>query len=216
MFVFHERFDNADRHAEALRGWNQRYDQIGSGAYRSAVKHAVLDSVQLFQEAANVRIIQRGRLPHDQTVFGMPLTGAGAFAFGGARIERGTMVLARGGTPFELHSPDDMSLIGVVANGELLQQIEDAADVRLDEVTLRRGVVDMPTAVLMRASVQIATHLERVLSAPIPSATNARSANCAARSATCSSISSRTGFPSRRTVSRMHAAPTSCAACTTT
>ncbi|MCA8293799.1 helix-turn-helix domain-containing protein [Burkholderia sp. AU30198] len=166
MFVFHERFDNADRHAEALQGWNQRYDQIGSGAYRSAIKHAVLDGMQLFQEAANVRIIQRGRLPHDHTVFGMPLTGSGAFAFGGVRIEHGTMVMARGGAPFELHSPDDMSLIGVVADGELMQQVEDAADVHLDEATLRRGVVDMPTAVLMRASVQIATQLERVLSAP--------------------------------------------------
>ncbi|MCA3822654.1 MAG: AraC family transcriptional regulator, partial [Burkholderia sp.] len=166
MFVFHEMFDDADRHAEALRGWNQRYDQIGPGSYRSAVKHAVLDGLQLFQEAANVRIIQRGRLPPGHTVFGMPLTGSGAFAFGGARIERGTMVMARGGTPFELHSPDDMSLIGVVVDAELLQQVEDAADVRLDETTLRRGVVDMPTAVLMRASVQIATQLERVLSSP--------------------------------------------------
>ncbi|MCA8001647.1 helix-turn-helix domain-containing protein [Burkholderia metallica] len=166
MFVFHERFDNADSHADALRGWNQRYDQIGAGVYRSAVKHAVLDGVQLFQEAANVRIIQRGRLPHDHTVFGMPLTGSGAFAFGGARVERGTMVMARGGAPFELHSPDDMSLVGVVADAELMQQVEDAADVRLDEAALRRGVVDMPTAVLMRASVQIATQLERVLAAP--------------------------------------------------
>ncbi|MBN3742038.1 MULTISPECIES: helix-turn-helix domain-containing protein [Burkholderia] len=166
MFVFHEMFDDADRHAEALRGWNQRYDQIGPGSYRSAVKHAMLDGLQLFQEAANVRIIQRGRLPPGDTVFGMPLTGAGAFAFGGARIERGTMVVARGGVPFELHSPDDMSLIGVVADADLLQQVEDAADVRLDEATLRRGVVDMPTAVLMRASVQIATQLERVLSSP--------------------------------------------------
>lgn len=106
-----------------------------------------------------------GRAP-GHTVFGMPLTGAGAFAFGGARIERGTMVVARGGAPFELHSPDDMSLIGVVVDAELLLQVEDAADVRLDETTLRRGVVDMPAAVLMRASVQIATQLERVLSSP--------------------------------------------------
>ena len=61
----------------------------------------------------------------------------------------------------------------------------------------------MPTAVLlMRASVQVATQLERVLAAPDAYATHARSANCAARSATCSSISSRTGFPSRRTASR--------------
>nr|WP_175944072.1 helix-turn-helix domain-containing protein [Burkholderia pyrrocinia] len=166
MFVFHEMFDDADRHADALRGWNQRYDQIGSGAYRSVVKHAVLDGIELFQEAANVRIIQRGQLPPGHTVFGMPLTGSGAFAFGGARIERGTMVMARGGAPFELHSPDDMSLIGVVVDAELLQQVEDAADVRLDAATLRRGVVDLPTAVLMRASVRIATQLERVLSSP--------------------------------------------------
>ncbi|AWV02304.1 AraC family transcriptional regulator [Burkholderia sp. JP2-270] len=166
MFVFHEMFDDADQHADALRGWNQRYDQIGSGAYRSVVKHAVLDGIELFQEAANVRIIQRGRLPPGHTVFGMPLTGSGAFAFGGARIDRGTMVMARGGAPFELHSPDDMSLIGVVVDAELLQQVEDAADVRLDDAALRRGVVDLPTAMLMRASMQIATQLERVLSSP--------------------------------------------------
>lgn len=166
MLVFHQMFDDADRHAEALRGWDQRYDQIGSGSYRSAVKHAEFDGVQLFQEAANVRIIQRGRLPPGHTVLGMPLTGSGTFAFGDARIERGTIVLARGGAPFELHSPDDMSLIGVVVDSELMQQIEDAADVRLDERALRRGVADVPVAARERASVQLATLLERVLSAP--------------------------------------------------
>ncbi|MET3619781.1 helix-turn-helix domain-containing protein [Burkholderia ambifaria] len=166
MRVFHQMFDDADRHAEALRGWDQRYDQIGSGCYRSAVKHAVLDGVQLFQETANVRIIQRGRLPPGHTVFGMPLTGSGNFAFGDARMERGTIVMARGGAPFELHSPDDMSLIGVVVDATLMQQIEDAADVRLDERALRRGVVDVPVTARERASVQLATLLERVLSAP--------------------------------------------------
>ena len=166
MRVFHQMFDDADRHAEALRGWDQRYDQIGSGSYRSAVKHAVLDGVQLFQETANVRIIQRGRLPPGHTVFGMPLTGSGNFAFGDARMERGTIVMARGGAPFELHSPDDMSLIGVVLDATLMQQIEDAADVRLDERALRRGVVDVPVTARERASVQLATLLERVLSAP--------------------------------------------------
>lgn len=166
MRVFHQMFDDADRHAEALRGWDQRYDQIGSGSYRSAVKHAMLDGVQLFQETANVRIIQRGRLPPGHTVFGMPLTGSGNFAFGDARMERGTIVMARGGAPFELHSPDDMSLIGVVLDATLMQQIEDAADVRLDERALRRGVVDVPVTARERASVQLATLLERVLLAP--------------------------------------------------
>ncbi|KVT18589.1 AraC family transcriptional regulator [Burkholderia sp. MSMB1078WGS] len=166
MRVLHQRFDDADRHAEALRGWDQRYDQIGAGSYRSVVKHAVLDGVQLFQETANVRIIQRGCLPPGHTVFGMPLAGSGAFAFGNARVEPGTIVVARGGVPFELHSPDDMSLIGVVVEPELMQQIEDAAGVRLDARALRRGVVEVPVAARERASVHLATLLERVLAAP--------------------------------------------------
>ncbi|WP_181145750.1 helix-turn-helix domain-containing protein [Burkholderia multivorans] len=165
MLVFHQTFDDADRHAEALRGWNQRYDQIGPGAYRSAVKHLALEGLELFQETANVRITQRGWLPAGHTVFGMPLAGAGAFAFGGARIERGTIVLARGGAPFELHSPDDMSLIGVLVDAALMAQIEEAAELRIDERTLRRGVIDLPMAARMRAGVQLATLLERALAA---------------------------------------------------
>ncbi|MCM3352210.1 hypothetical protein M3616_23945, partial [Bacillus velezensis] len=126
-----------------------------------------------------MRIIQRGCLPHGHTVFGMPLTGSGAFAFGGARVERGTIVMARGGTPFELHSPDEMSLIGVVVHPELMQQIEDAADVRLDARTLRHGVVEVPVAARARASMQLATLLERVLSAP--DTFDAARAQCAIR-----------------------------------
>ncbi|CAG9205825.1 helix-turn-helix domain-containing protein [Burkholderia vietnamiensis] len=166
MHVFHQMFDDADRHAEALHGWEQRYDQIGSGPYRSTVKQAMLERVQMFQEAANVRIIQRGRLPAGHTVFGMPLTGSGTFAFGDARLGHGAIVMARGGSPFELHSPDDMSLIGVVVDAELMQQIEDAAEIRLDARTLRRGVVDVPAAACERASVRLGTLLERVLAAP--------------------------------------------------
>ncbi|PCE32421.1 helix-turn-helix domain-containing protein [Burkholderia ubonensis] len=166
MFVHHQQFDDADRHAEALRGWDQRYDQIGPGAYRSVVKQAALDGMQLFQETANVRIIQRGRLPPGHTVFGIPLTGAGAFAFGGTRIEHGAIVMAQGGAPFELHSPDDMSVICVVVDADLLQQVADAAGIGLDDSVFRRGVVDMPQAVCRRTGLRIATLLERVLSAP--------------------------------------------------
>ncbi|KWI48387.1 AraC family transcriptional regulator [Burkholderia pseudomultivorans] len=166
MFVFHQMFDDADRHAEALRGWDQRYDQIGSGPYRSTVKQAAPDGLLLFQETVNVRIAQRGRMPSGHTVVGIPLAGAGPLAFCGAPVERSAIVIARGGVPFEVHSPDDMSLICVVVDAALMQQIEDAAGVRLDDGAYRRGVVDMPGAARMRASLQIATLLERMLAAP--------------------------------------------------
>lgn len=166
MFVRHQWFDDADQHAAALQGWNQRYDQIGSGVYRSGVKQAAMDGVQIFHEAANLRVVQRGQLPPGQTVFGIPLAGEGAFAFGGVRIEHGGFVMAQGGRGFELHSPDRMSLVGVVLDSDTLQRVTDAAGIDGDDALFRRGVVDIPNAACVRAGLRIATLLERVLAQP--------------------------------------------------
>ncbi|MEI5999856.1 helix-turn-helix domain-containing protein [Paraburkholderia bengalensis] len=166
MYVHHQFFDDADAHAAALRGWDQRYDQIGSGAFRSAVKQIELDGVQVFHESANLRVVQRGQLPPGHMTFGIPLAGAGAFAFGGARIDRGGFVMAAGGTPFEFHSPDDMALIGVVIDANLLQGIADCAGVDLDDALFRRSVLDIPNAACARAGLQLATLIERVLAQP--------------------------------------------------
>jgi AraC family ethanolamine operon transcriptional activator len=166
VFVHHQFFDDADRHAAALQGWEQRYDQIGSGAFRSTVKQVALDGVQVFHEAANLRVVQRGQLPPGHMTFGIPLAGAGAFAFDGARIDRGAFVMAQGGMPFEFHSPDAMSLIGVVVDADMLQRVADTAGVDVSDDVFRRTVVDIPSAACTRAGVQIATLLERVLAQP--------------------------------------------------
>ncbi|SIT45208.1 Transcriptional regulator, AraC family [Paraburkholderia piptadeniae] len=166
VFVHHQFFDDADQHAAALRGWDQRYDQIGPGAFRSAVKQIELNGVHLFHESANLRVVQRGHLPPDQMTFGVPLTGAGAFTFGGARIDRGAFVMAPGGEPFEFHSPDEMSLVGVVIGSDMLQGIADSAGVDLTDALFRRTVVDIPNAACARAGLQIAALLESVLAQP--------------------------------------------------
>lgn len=166
MFAHHQFFDDADRHAAALQGWDQRYDQIGSGVFRSAVKQLALDGVQIFHESANLRVVQRGQLPPSHMTFGIPLAGAGAFAFGGVRIDRGAFVMAQGGMPFEFHSPDDMALIGVVVDADMLQGVADAAGVDVNDGIFKRSVVDIPNAACARAGLHIATLLERVLTQP--------------------------------------------------
>ncbi|AMV46816.1 MULTISPECIES: helix-turn-helix domain-containing protein [Paraburkholderia] len=166
MYVHHQFFNDADDHAAALRGWDQRYDQIGSGTFRSAVKQIELDGVQVFHESANLRVVQRGQLPDNHMTFGIPLAGAGAFSFGGVRIDRGGFVMAQGGTPFEFHSPDEMALIGVVVDSDMLQGVADCAGVDLDDNLFRRTVLDIPNAACTRAGLQLATLIERVLAQP--------------------------------------------------
>jgi hypothetical protein len=45
MYANYETFEDADRHAHALTGWEQRYDQVGEGAFRSTVKQVSVAGV---------------------------------------------------------------------------------------------------------------------------------------------------------------------------
>ena len=110
MYVNHEVFNDADRHAAALRGWDQRYDQLGSGVFQSTVKQVAVEGVQVFQEAANVRVVQRGELPAGYTTFGLALGGSAPFSFRGVKLDQDAMVITSGAKEFMLHSPADMSL----------------------------------------------------------------------------------------------------------
>jgi AraC family ethanolamine operon transcriptional activator len=166
VYVQHQHFDDADRHAASLQGWEQSYDQIGPGAFRSAVKQLTLDGMQVFYEAANLRVVQRGNLPPDHAIIGIPMAGSAAFSFGGVRLDDGGVVVASGGAPFELHTPDDMSLVAVMIDPDVLQSVADAAGVTVTSELFRRNVVDMPKAACRRAGYRLAAVLERVLAQP--------------------------------------------------
>ncbi|SAK76583.1 AraC family transcriptional regulator [Caballeronia arationis] len=166
MYVNHEVFNDADRHAAALQGWDQRYDQIGAGAFQSTVKQVAVDGVQVFQEAANVRVVQRGGLPAGYTTFGLALNGSAPFTFRGVKLEQGAMVVASGAKEFTLHSPADMSLVGIAIAPHVLGMVADAAGLDMDNGLFDRDVIDIPPAAGIRVGRRMVEALERVLAQP--------------------------------------------------
>jgi len=168
MYANYETFEDADRHAHALTGWEQRYDQVGEGAFRSTVKQVSVAGVQVFQESANVRIVQRGKLPPGFVTFGLVLGGGAPFSFQGVRVDEHALVAAPGGREFLLHSPPDMSMLGVAVNTSLLASAADAAGVDVQDEILGRHVLSIPAAAGWRAGKRIIAAVETVLSDPDP------------------------------------------------
>lgn len=166
MYVNHEVFNDADRHAAALRGWDQHYDQLGSGVFQSTVKQVAVEGVQVFQEAANVRVVQRGELPAGYTTFGLALGGSGPFSFRGVKLDQDAMVITSGAKEFMLHSPAGMSLVGIAIDPSVLRMVADAAGIDVEDDLFERDVIDIPRAAGVRVGRRMVEAVERALARP--------------------------------------------------
>lgn len=185
MYSNYAAFDDANQHAQAICGWDQRYDQIGQGAFRSFVKQAATDTVQVFQESANVRIVQQGHLPPGRLTFGLILRGGTPFSFQGVEIDEAALIVTTGGKEFVLHSPPDMSMLAVTVDAQALARVADAEGLDLASGGLARHVLRIPPAAGMRAAQRLVEALEAVLAAPaapaaLPSTATAGSSASAA------------------------------------
>ncbi|SAL04943.1 AraC family transcriptional regulator [Caballeronia calidae] len=168
MYANYETFEDADHHAHALTGWEQRYDQVGEGAFRSTVKQVSVAGVQVFQESANVRIVQRGQLPAGSVTFGLVLGGGAPFSFQGVRVDENALVVAPGAREFLLHSPPDMSMLGIAIDSSLLAAAADAAGIDVQDEILSRQVLSIPGVAGARAGKRIIAAVETVLADPDP------------------------------------------------
>jgi AraC-like DNA-binding protein len=166
MYVSHETFEDADRHAYALSGWDQRYDQVGAGAFHSTVKQVSADGVQVFQESASVRVVQRGRLPPGRATFGLVLGSGAPLSFQGVKIDQSALIFSGGAGEFLLHSPPDMSLLGIAIDSGLLATIADAQGFDLPGDAHAQQVLAIPAAVGARMGRRIVGAVEAVLASP--------------------------------------------------
>lgn len=64
---------DADEHAEALRRWNQTYDQISAGAFDGRIVDVWFAELQLFRETTNQVVHQRGNPWRDSLALAVPL-----------------------------------------------------------------------------------------------------------------------------------------------
>lgn len=110
-----------DEQAALLRGWNQTYDQISTGAFNGAFLEAQLQGMQLFREVTSNALHQTGNLPAGTIAVGVPLALRGNATFCGRRCDGTQLHVFSGNDAFEFFSPSGLDIAGfVLSDSDLL------------------------------------------------------------------------------------------------
>ena len=110
---------DADKLASKLTNWQQRYDQISAGRFRGALTERQLPQLQVFRENLSQSVRQSCRVWPDAIWFGLP-DHVAATRINGRQTEAESIMVRPGDVEFELVTPSDYRIYGIVASRELL------------------------------------------------------------------------------------------------
>ena len=122
---------DADELASELTNWQQRYDQISSGLFRGALTERQLPQLQVFRERLSQSVRQSCRVWPDAIWFGLP-DHAAATRINGRQTEADAIMVQPGNVEFELVTPSNYSIYGIVASRQLLTNTAQAHGYQID------------------------------------------------------------------------------------
>lgn len=111
---------DADDHAHNLSGWDQRYDQFSQGRFEGRMTQLWLPGLQVFRESAN-RVLHQSCAARAGTLwFGLPTPRTVMPSFDAQAVARHSLLCRRGGQQFDLSTPENYDLFGIVVDRTLL------------------------------------------------------------------------------------------------
>ena len=111
---------DADEHAHNLSQWQQLYDQLGRGQFKGELTEVWLDGAQMFSEYTSHTVRQSCVVWPDSFWFGIPCAAGHSGKIDTKYIGDDMIALRPGACDFELLTPNDFTILGVVIDAELL------------------------------------------------------------------------------------------------
>ncbi len=134
-----EAFD-ADEHAHNLTDWEQSYDQITRGRFHGSLAELQLPQMQVFRECTSQAVRQSCCVWPDAFWFGLPEQSDQTRING--RLAGAHAVMVRpGNCEFELVTPPDYAIYGIVIRRDALLQAAELSGSRIDWTQLARAEV---------------------------------------------------------------------------
>ncbi|WP_322998529.1 helix-turn-helix domain-containing protein [Castellaniella sp.] len=128
---------DADDHAHNLSQWEQSYDQFSSGTFEGRLTELWLPRLQVFQESANQALHQSCAAWPDSLWFGLPAPHQATSRLDAQPIPGHTVLFRPGACEFELSTPQDYDIFGIVVDQDLLREhltpLDEDACGRLNE-----------------------------------------------------------------------------------
>ena len=110
---YKEAFD-ADLHAGNLTNWQQEYDQTSRGGFHGAIVELPFDDLQVFKEVTSQALQQKCVVWPDSVWLGIPLSGQDEGRINGLSVREQHIMCRPGDCEFELTTPQDYELFGMV------------------------------------------------------------------------------------------------------
>lgn len=109
-------------HALTITAWQQIYDQLHPGKFQGEFTEILLDDIQVFREYTGLALRQSCLVWPNSFWFGIPAT-RGEQGFIGSQCLGSAEIATRpGGNEFELSTPDDYTILGIVLSEEVLSR----------------------------------------------------------------------------------------------
>ena len=143
---------DADEQARNLVGWRQTYDQLAAGRFVGTLTEMPLDTMKVFRETTSHTLRQACEVRGDAWWFGIPVAREGEARIDAQPIGAQAFALRPGNVEFELLTPAEFSIYGVVVRGDVLRHY--AASVERTALEER-----LPSAPIVQAD---ATRIERL------------------------------------------------------
>ncbi|AOK15259.1 AraC family transcriptional regulator [Burkholderia cepacia] len=152
---------DADEQARNLIGWRQTYDQLAAGRFVGTLTELPLDTMKLFRESTSHLLRQACEVRGDAYWFGIPLVSDGTARVDACRIGPGALAFRPGNVEFELVTPAQFSIYGIVVRGDVLRRYAEEVEHRaLDERLFTQRVMQVGDARLARLCALLGRRLD--------------------------------------------------------
>ncbi|GAB2188408.1 helix-turn-helix domain-containing protein [Sessilibacter sp. MAH1] len=131
IWCTHEAGD-AEEQAENLRNWQQQYAQMSSGKFYGCIKEMITPEIHLFHEYTNQRLIQHCNVWPDALWLGFSADEKHC-KINRQEIKTNQLMLRPGDCDFELITPENFNILGIVVRLDVLRTHAAAQQLLLPE-----------------------------------------------------------------------------------
>lgn len=154
-------FSDVDEQASMLNGWQQQYQQLGSGRFVGALSTLETDAFSFIRESTNTALHERIMPPADQIVIGVCNTSVDGHLLNGRPLTSDLLIMLDGNRAHHIRTTGPIELLGVsVPRTLFMSQLHEQ-----DEASVRKWLdlsvmqIDSAAASMLRQYFALASEL---------------------------------------------------------
>ncbi|GAB6068952.1 HTH-type transcriptional regulator EutR [Thiomicrorhabdus hydrogeniphila] len=128
--------DDPDQQAGNLTNWSQEYDQMSDGPFYGTVDKLISHNLHVFREYSNQELHQQCQIWPDAVWLGIPLENNENLHINGQNLIKNSLASQVGDHEFELVTPKDFTIYGVVLENNFLNSIAELQGLELREMDI--------------------------------------------------------------------------------